>query len=732
MYTAKNSQTIHFGRAVHRFMARLARVAAAVLLVAGIVAHNAEAQVEPLGDHYIFFVDGVNVTLPDVDGVVADDPEDASNKVMQFNNGNWSFQAFRFDPAINMMANRDAGNVLHFDILVDASNVENCEKPGENLAIMLEDYGDDASGNLPFRLRWTVPTSMCDGEWHKVTTKLPPPTWQELEDGKNNGSISGMDAHWVYCGTWTQATQGVALDCMGPNSMEGAQHWKEFEWNNVHAVGPFWDWGSAGSDGGKVYLDNMYIGPADLDLGDAAGQPAAMSGIEVMADGAVNVVSWTHNPDFGGYNVYASTEPITDVSAASVAFLGSVSFEAENFEMRHQVELPYSSSAGSTLYYAVTSLSLLGTENPDVSNSSKEIDNPDVAVSPAVMPLTEDQANALFDDVNAGNASKENFPAGAMPFVVDDMHSQLTEQTLPGDNDDLSGSIWIAYTEANDGELYIYAEVTDDMLMFAPASDGPEGAWSYDSIEFGWGNYDVRDVGGSVLGGSPHNEMMRGQYPDYQFRLSPHGSASNATAKTFVQNGADKADPGSAVYGAMSGGYKILALFPFSAIKGAGDSVTPFPGLDEVRFFPLTISLNDRDIAGGRNHQITWSLNPTVDNNWWNTPSQWQTVAMVGPMTPTSSEGSELPEVYALAQNYPNPFNPATTIRFRLPKTEQVTLRVFDVLGREVAALLDNTSLTGGEHTVRFDASGLTSGVYLYRLEAGASFVQTRRMMLVK
>ena len=61
-----------------------------------------------------------------------------------------------------------------------------------------------------------------------------------------------------------------------------------------------------------------------------------------------------------------------------------------------------------------------------------------------------------------------------------------------------------------------------------------------------------------------------------------------------------------------------------------------------------------------------------------------------------------------------------------------MTLRVFDVLGREVAALLDNTSLAGGEHTVRFDASGLTSGVYLYRLEAGASFVQTKRMMLVK
>ena len=306
---------------------------------------------------------------------------------------------------------------------------------------MFEDFDDDAS-NYPFRLRWTVPSSMCNGAWHDVTLKLPPPTWQELEDGKVNGSISGLEANWVYGGTWSgriNGGQGVATDLQGPNSSENGNLWSEFEWNNVRAIGPFWDWGSAGSDGGLVYLDNVYIGPSSLNLGDAAGQPAAMSGIDVRADGAVNVVSWTHNPDFGGYNVYADTSPITDVSAPGVAFLGTVSFEADAFEVRHQVELPYSSS-GSTVYYAVTSLSVFGTENPDVSNSTKEIDNPNIAVSPAVMLLTEDQANGLFDDISAGNASNANFPSGAMPFVVDDMHSQLSENgvTLPSSNTDLS------------------------------------------------------------------------------------------------------------------------------------------------------------------------------------------------------------------------------------------------------------------------------------------------------
>ena len=472
-----------------------------------------------------------------------------------------------------------------------------------------------------------------------------------------------------------------------------------------------------------------------------------MSGVTGSTDGSANVISWTHNPDFGGYNVYWSGAPITDVTADGVYFLQKV-VEAP-YEARHDIEIPYSfSSSGSTLYYAVTSLSTSGVENPDVSNSAVEIDNPDLVVSPPVLSLTDEQSEALFNAVNAGTVSNENFPEGSMPFVVDDMHSQLSELlTLPDDNNDLSASVWIAYYEGNDAmnlspEVWIYAEVTDDVLDFAPAADGPEGAWQYDSIEIGWGNYDVRDAGGSVLGGSPHSDMERGAYPDYQFRLSPHGSATNATAKTNVAaegSSGDKPNIGGAAYDTATNGYKMLAFFPTPQIKYIGDADADFPGEDDdPRFMPFTISLNDADGGGGeppRVHQITWSLNPTVDNNWWNTPSQWQTVTMIhsSQYVPVSSEDEpELPEAYALAQNYPNPFNPATTIRFQLPQAEQVTLRVFDVLGREVAALLDNTSLAGGEHTVRFDASGLTSGVYLYRLEAGASFVQTRRMMLVK
>ncbi|HTY37709.1 MAG TPA: glycosyl hydrolase family 18 protein [Bacteroidota bacterium] len=84
-----------------------------------------------------------------------------------------------------------------------------------------------------------------------------------------------------------------------------------------------------------------------------------------------------------------------------------------------------------------------------------------------------------------------------------------------------------------------------------------------------------------------------------------------------------------------------------------------------------------------------------------------------------------LPKSFELLQNYPNPFNPATTISFRLPSAGFVTLKVYDVLGRDIATLVD-TRLDAGSHSVRFDAGSLASGVYVYRLTSeGASLIRT-------
>ncbi len=89
-----------------------------------------------------------------------------------------------------------------------------------------------------------------------------------------------------------------------------------------------------------------------------------------------------------------------------------------------------------------------------------------------------------------------------------------------------------------------------------------------------------------------------------------------------------------------------------------------------------------------------------------------------------------LPGEFALAQNYPNPFNPSSTIEFVLEKRSSIKLRVFDILGKEVATLADGT-LPAGSHKVVFEPTGLRSGVYFYQIAAGG-FVQTKKLTLLR
>ena len=95
-----------------------------------------------------------------------------------------------------------------------------------------------------------------------------------------------------------------------------------------------------------------------------------------------------------------------------------------------------------------------------------------------------------------------------------------------------------------------------------------------------------------------------------------------------------------------------------------------------------------------------------------------------------ADEGEAIPVDYALAQNYPNPFNPVTTIRYALPKSSKVTLMIYNLMGQEVARLVDGKQ-SAGNHNVTWNASNISSGIYFYRLRAG-DFVQTRKMVLLK
>jgi hypothetical protein len=96
----------------------------------------------------------------------------------------------------------------------------------------------------------------------------------------------------------------------------------------------------------------------------------------------------------------------------------------------------------------------------------------------------------------------------------------------------------------------------------------------------------------------------------------------------------------------------------------------------------------------------------------------------------TSADPTPVASTFELAQNYPNPFNPSTNIKYSIAERSNVTIKVYDMLGSEVATLVNQVQ-EAGPHTVTFNASGLASGMYVYTITAG-NFTATKKMMLLK
>lgn len=99
---------------------------------------------------------------------------------------------------------------------------------------------------------------------------------------------------------------------------------------------------------------------------------------------------------------------------------------------------------------------------------------------------------------------------------------------------------------------------------------------------------------------------------------------------------------------------------------------------------------------------------------------------------------SNIPTKFSLYQNFPNPFNPVTTIKYDLPKDVKVTIKIYDILGREVETLINNELRSAGRYEINWNANKYASGVYIYRIEARrvgsstSSFVDTKKMVLLK
>jgi len=155
------------------------------------------------------------------------------------------------------------------------------------------------------------------------------------------------------------------------------------------------------------------------------------------------------------------------------------------------------------------------------------------------------------------------------------------------------------------------------------------------------------------------------------------------------------------------------------------------------------------DVRAGSTHGWDWDGDQTTDPDYYKLLIQYPTAENfksyagltgtdgkpIGDLSYWSEytaveEETAIPTEYTLEQNFPNPFNPTTTINFSLPASGHISLKVFNVLGQEVATLV-NGELTSGNHEVTFNASKLSSGLYIYRL-SGNNVSLTRKMMLLK
>ncbi len=162
----------------------------------------------------------------------------------------------------------------------------------------------------------------------------------------------------------------------------------------------------------------------------------------------------------------------------------------------------------------------------------------------------------------------------------------------------------------------------------------------------------------------------------------------------------------------------LVAVGNFDVVsQNASTSAFPYTGTwyDYFSGNPVNITSSPIPLAPGESHIYTSKQLPVPD-----------TAVITG----INEFNNSIVKTYNLEQNYPNPFNPATTINYQIPKSSLVTLKVYDILGREVATLVNKEEMSG-KYSVSFDASKFSSGVYFYKIQAG-NFISLKKMILLK
>jgi hypothetical protein len=442
-----------------------------------------------------------------------------------------------------------------------------------------------------------------------------------------------------------------------------------------------------------AYFDNIWTGNYSLDII----APAAPQVQAFVSGDYLNGIMWTDVPGEKQeiYRVYASQSPITDLNADGIEV---VKFGiAEGVQTAdHALKYPLIDK-DVTYYYAVVCLDNAGNESPlglggPVTNLAKGI-----SVINETAPL-----NFAAD----GNLSEWS---NITPFRLfpSDGSGHVAANYIVSSDADLSVTAYLAVDSVN---LYAAFDVNDDIISVDPNL----GEWENDLPDLFIGLYNQVKL--------PHTSYMRGNEPDYRFMFDRRRLfCGRPWVDSLILPGAnyywDEKFPS---------GYVVEAKIPWTTfVLVAGDSLfKPQAGMK----IPIDIAVNDADATGSREGMITLSI--ANNDNSYNDVSAW-TYTWIGNKTTVDVKDEQMTVLsYSLLQNYPNPFNPTTQISYSLPKSGFVSLKVYDVLGREVTTLV-NQNQNSGSYNITFNASNLSTGVYFYKLDAG-DFLSIKKMLLVK
>jgi hypothetical protein len=470
-------------------------------------------------------------------------------------------------------------------------------------------------------------------------------------------------------------------------------------------------WGLMAEGSGKVgktlYITEIWTGHPAIDVIP----PSPPSSVAIFGSNYVNTITWMDTPGEAGakYNVYMSESAWTDTKDAAVEDLPPYNLPTGTQIAQHVLRYP-KVDHNVTYYYGVAAKDATGNIGAPafapapVTTLAKGV--PTISVTPP-SPFAADGDLSEWASITPIELAISKTTAHA-----------ATNTTISGDAD-LSSKCYLAFDANN---LYVAFDVTDDVV----SADTAGTSYLQDCPDLMIGLYDWR--------GKHHTGYTTGAQPDYHFRFSQNKVLlDNIGGKTLLVPGA------SYVWAVkpIDPGYVVEAKMPLAAIAALDsarhDAVfVPVEG-DRIG---LDFSINDNDTPGdntARQGILCYSI--LNNDNSWSDQFYWTYTWIGNKVSPNGvADNTTEPLQYGLAQNYPNPFNPSTVISYTLAKAGQVSVRVYDLLGREVATLVNGEQQSAGTHQVSFNSASvrsLSSGVYFYQIESGA-FRDVKKMMLLK